>query len=218
MNIYLKDDADIDIAVFETRKAVFDSMSETGLLTISKVDSITYLGPPLSDPTAVETTNSGTEDGVSRDEAGRVLSVIAALGGCFVLVAVVAAYRYRRETADKLDDPSAIDHADSQLTSMPSSESGNSAPFAGIFRFRQTDMASIMEASSESTSQAPSTSIIVSESGYSDDDSRDNSYMNSVLNDESMLGARKMDEIEPEDDYLFDNDDPMLEASKRIGE
>lgn len=182
-------------------------MSETGVLTVSKVDNVEYLRPPLLDPTAVETATTGS---IASDTPARVIPVIVALGGCFILVAVVAAYRYRRESEDKLEE--AIDNVGSHITSAPSSESGNSIPFSGIFRYQgkahnDDNMSAIMEDSADSGSSAPNTSIIVSEGGYTDDDSRDTSYMNSILQDESMLGARQVEEIEPEDDYLFDHDD-----------
>ncbi len=101
ITLFLEEGADSDTAVFETRKAVRSIMSGTEMLSIPEVASIKYLSPDLSTPSAAETTGSESNSLQSgEDSSSPTISVLAAVGGLFVVVAMLAAYRLRKDKVD----------------------------------------------------------------------------------------------------------------------
>lgn len=222
--IYLGAEAATDVAMYETRKAIRALMNQAQSFSIENVQSFEYLAPNLVDPAGVETSNSGSKTLQNQEgNSTSAVSILSALGGFFVVLAMFAAYRFRKDQQQIIDGPSTISPA-SEITAGDTSISNNSGtpspPFTGMlpgnYRMRAPySMTAILEDSSQASISRDS-DIIVSECGYTDDDasSRDQSYLNSMLNDDPILGARGMEEYDDsDDDYLYDNSE--LPALKR---
>jgi len=98
----MTDEASMEVVVYETRKFIQSLMSITDSFSISTVESIEYLAPELTNPTAVETTNNDGSNSIRSDGEGSspTISVLAAVGGLVVIIAMSAAYRHRKENHD----------------------------------------------------------------------------------------------------------------------
>lgn len=224
MFLYLQEDANVDIAVFETRKAIQEMMRGITPGWISKVEGVEYLAPDLSDPSAAETSEANSSQPSNEISSSPAIPILSAVGAVFFVLTLVAAYRFRKDRPEALDGPSTV--GPSTLTGGPGTPKAAGAsleeppadtpapPFTGMLPgvYRQSyRMGAILEDGSDSASYSRSSDIIVSECGYTDDDSsRDHSYLNSMLNEDPILGARGMDEdYEPDDsDYLYDTMEP----------
>jgi hypothetical protein len=221
MFIYLEEGADQDIAVLETRREIRDNMSAFIASSIPKVESLEYLAPDLPNPSSAESAETRT---VQNNEivSSTVIPILSAVGAVFVMLTLVAAYRFRKERTEQLDGPSTIGPP---ATMGGSSTVANASPalsnnpdtpapaFSGMLpgTYRQSyRMGAILEDGSDSASYSRTSDIIVSECGYTDDDSsRDQSYLSSMLHEDPILGARGMDEeYEPDDEYLYDTSEP----------
>jgi len=221
----LKEEADSDIAVFEIRKAVQSAMSKTASFSIPKVASIEYLSPDLSSPSSAETTDKGESNSLEggKDGASSTVSVLSAIGGLFVVVAMVAAYRMRKDKVDSrsIVGPSTVLGESSQSAGDGSPRSGG--PYGGMLHGAYQLGGSFgMNTILEDNLSRGSSEIIVSDGGYTDDDSsRDQSYAFSVVHDDSsMLGARGAmplcdhnDDDDGDDEVLFDEQIPSPVAS-----
>jgi len=216
MDIFLEEGADRDVAVLETRREIRNLLSEN--TDISGVQEVRYLAPEILDASAAEggsTRNIDLGDDSGMD-AG--VSVLVGLGSFFLFVALVAGYRYRRKSGEKEIPMSVI--SGSQITGVdsasPTENAGPASPFSEMLPnpYKSGDNASmgaILEGESDSASHAMSSDIVVSDSGFTDDDSRDISMLQSLEN-ESMLGATRM--LPLDDEYLCDNDDILsIESS-----
>ena len=234
VTLLLKEGADSDIAVFEIRKAAQSAMSKTGSFSIPKVASIEYLLPDLSSPSSAETTDRGESNSLEsgNDGASSTVSVLSAIGGLFVVVAMVAAYRMRKEKVDgrSIVGPSTVFGESSQSAGDGSPRSGSPtstlSPYGGMKPAAYPLGDSFgMNTILEDNQSRGSSEIIVSDCGYTtDDSSRDQSYTNSVVHDDSsILGARGAmplfdhndDDDEDDDEVLFDEQTPAsLDPSK----
>ena len=221
MDLYLTKDADDDVAFLEARKAIQDIMSTTGGLDgLVNIRNVEYLKPELTETDALEENDesNGVRVASDGDRIGSGVVTLAALGCFFMLAAGVAAYRFKRNDEDdkQADGTLTIDPNGSQLTGADSNLSGDTStspvsvsPYSGMlpnpYRMNEPDtMSAILEGDSDSASQTPSHDIVVSDSGYTEEDSRgDVSYMQGVLND-PVLGAHKMEDYDDDGDYLFD--------------
>jgi hypothetical protein len=216
MDLYLVREADKDVAFLEARKAIRNLMSETNGLVVTGIENVNYLRPALSDTDGLEGSQSiaATE---RNEQLGSGLVTLAALGSFFVLVAMIAAYRYNR-TGDRDDSKLTIDPNGSQITGASSNLSRGPSPLSpfsamlpNAYRLNEPDsMSAILEGDSDSSIDR-SHDIVVSDSGYTEEDSRDVSYMQGFTND-PVLGAHKMDEYDAEEDYLFDTGDEALQT------
>ena len=229
----LKEEADSDIAVFEIRKAVQSAMSKTDSFSIPKVASIEYLSPDLSSPSSAETTDKGESNSLEggKDGASSTVSVLSAIGGLFVVVAMVAAYRMRKDRVDSksIVGPSTVFGESSQSAGDGSSPRTGS-PYGGMLHGTYQLGGSFgMNTILEDNQSRGSSEIIVSDCGYTDDDSsRDQSYAMSVVHDESsILGARgamplydHSDDDEDNDEVLFDEQttSPVASGKATISE
>ena len=179
-------------------------------LSLTGVEKVRYLAPSLNEAAALEGGSTSLQSGRNNNNNSDV-AVLVGVGSVFLIVAVLAAYRFRK-TTDK--DP-ALTVTGSQITGVDSNLSGGSgpasppSPFSAMlptaYRLNDSDtMSAILEGDSDSNQSR--SDIIVSDSGYTDDDSRDQSYLHALSND-PVLGAQKMDEYDDDDDdddYLFD--------------
>lgn len=222
MFIYLQEDADADVAVLEMRKEIQNLMSEFMASSISKVQSVEYLAPDLSNPNSAETS---VDTRATELNSSTAIPVLSAVGAVFLMLTLVAVYRFRKGKPEAMDGPSTVGPStmadgsqtptnhQSPLSSSPAVTAA--PPFTGMLPgvYRQSyPMGAILEDTSDSASYSRNSDILVSESGYTDDDSSraDQSYMSSMVHDDPILGARGMDEDkEPEDDeFLYDISEP----------
>jgi hypothetical protein len=224
MDLYLLPVADKDIAVLEARKAIRVLMSKTDGLDVTGIDKVEYLAPGLSDASAA---TEGETRGIKLSNNDGTLDsgmlVLVALGSFFVVVATIAAYRFKRndENSDK-DGPLTI-ATGSQITGASSNISADSStlsPFSAMLpnAYRMNEpysMSAILEDSDSASNARDTSDIIVSESGYTEDDSRDNSYLQSIMND-PVLGAEKMEDYEEGEDFIFDTGEASSETGSDI--
>ncbi len=225
MFIFLEKSADTDIAILETRKAIKSLMSEVGTLSIPKVKRVKYLLPKLSDSDSIEAPRSAQSNIIQtgQDGSSPAIPVLSAMGGLFVVLGMVAAYRLRKQGTETVDGPSTVAGGSTMAASQASlsmSPTVPVSPFAGIlpgaYQTReQYPMGAILEDTSDSASYSRTSDIVVSDCGYTDEESsRDHSYHQAMLHDDSsILGARGMDDYDAEDDVLFDETE--LTPSKR---
>jgi hypothetical protein len=230
MDLYLVPGADKDGAVVEATKAIRDLMSKTDGLDVTGIVKVEYLGPVLSDASAAtegETRGTNTELSNNDGSLDSGMLVLVALGSFFVVVATIAAYRCKRniENADK-DGPltiatgSQITGASSNISSNISADSSTLSPFSAMipnaYRLNEPDsMSAILEDSDSASNGRDTSDIIVSESGYTEDDSRDHSYLQSIMND-PVLGAEKMEDYEEGEDFIFDTGEASSETGSDI--
>ena len=226
MFIFLQESADTDIAVLETRKAIKLLMSDANNFLIPNVKRVKYLAPDLSDPEAIEKPEAPQANTVQSggDGASPTVPVLSAMGGLFVVIALVATYRLRQKGSETVDGPSTV--ADTSTLAATQASLSRSpgrvsvSPFAGILppAYKTTEeypMGAILEEASESASYSRTSDIIVSDCSYTDEESsRDHSFQQNMFHDDnSILGARGMDESEADDDVLFDETEST--SSKR---
>jgi hypothetical protein len=216
MDLYLTEDANDAVAILEARKAIFALMSETNGSLVTGVESVEYLGPDLTDTSAAQGDSSKNVNYESDQSLDSGFAVLVAVGSFFVFVAMFAAYRYKRSDDNK-DGPSTI-AAGSHITGASSTMSGSSGPISPFsamlpdaYQLNEPNtMSAILEDNSDSAShsQSRSSDIMISDCGYTtEEDSHDQSYLQSFTNDDPILGAQKMDSCESEEDYLFDTGD-----------
>lgn len=144
---------------------------------------------------------------------------MVAVGSTFLFIAVFVAFRRRRRNGDDADRPSVLvgSHYSGEMSPANSGSTDNGFSNMLPHAYTQRDpyaMSAILEDSSDTASQTRSSSIIVSDCGYTDDSSRDQSFVNAVQSEEPTLGAWGIDDYEHEDDYLFDNDESAVAAEK----
>ena len=223
--IYLEDGANADVAIYETRKAIQGIMSMPQSFPIPQVHSVQYLGPALSNPSAAETSQGGSKavpNGGSNTTSA--VPILSAVGGFFLLISMFAAYRSRREKEQTVDGPSTIAPASDMSagdTSTVNNPGTPAPPFTGMvpgaYRMKSSyTMNAILEDGSDVASYSRDSDIIVSECGYTDDDSstRDPSYLNSMLQEDPILGAKGIEEYDSEEDYLDEASElPSLKLS-----
>ena len=213
MDIYLVPDAKTDVAIFETRKAIRDLMRKSDGLGVTELDKVEYLAPTLSDTFSFDqdSTNSfelGDKDG----QRGPALIALVAIVSPLLLAFAAAAYY--KQGGGKLT----IDPKGSELTNVSSNLSGGEsavspvsgmAPDAYALNVQDT-MSAIIEGNSDSFCQDSSEEIIVSDSGYTDEDSREISYMHNMQSDsiDPVVGAKKMEDHSEDKDFLLDVDLP----------
>lgn len=235
ITLFLEESADPDIATFETRKAIQSLMSETNALSIPMVESAEYLAPDLSNPSAVDTGGAPSNSLQSQqDEISPAISVLASLGGLFVVIAMFAAYRLQKdnhfEDGRSTIGPSTVAGAPSRVTDHPSTKRLPSSPHGhtlpGMYRMGSSPfgMNTILEDSDGVSRSRDDSDITVSDCGYTTDElsQADHSYMNVLYKDSTiLLGARRGDaesihERDIDDDLsLFDIPEPPSSASRK---
>jgi hypothetical protein len=221
ISLYLEDGADSDTAMYETRKAIRSLMSQTGPLRIPKVTSIEYLSPDLSGPSAAEASGAGTNSLQSGgDGSSPTITVLAAVGGLFVVVAVFAAYRIRKNKADSRSTFGA-----ETLSGDSSAVAGGNSPrsprlvLPGAYQLNEAHgINTIMENSDIVGHSGDDTDIMVSECGYTDDQSsRDHSCVSSGFHDEmSILGPNASSYDEYDNDKLLEAEHTPRSASSTV--
>eukprot|EP00934_Nitzschia_sp_Nitz4_P000964 Nitzschia sp. Nitz4//scaffold166_size90379//74449//76459//NITZ4_005070-RA/size90379-augustus-gene-0.17-mRNA-1//-1//CDS//3329538235//964//frame0 len=208
MDIYLEEEADESIAILESRRFIQNLLEEVGAVDVDNVVDIEYLSPDLSDTSPITGNEGGDRDAtLGGDNRSVTVPVILSVGALFVAFAVVGAARYRRREND-LDGPTIASGGPSVATG---NESGlthdyDSNFLPGAYQTGTATMSAIPEDSSDSARNT-NTSLIISDCGYTDDSSRDMSFVNTVLNEDPTLGARGIDDYEHDDDYIFDHED-----------
>lgn len=227
MFIFLEEGADTDTAINEMRKAIKAIMSEVEGLSIPNVKHVKYISPKLSDPDSAEENPSSQPDRIQPDEtvSSRAIPVLSAMGGLFVIGGMIAAYRMRTQETETIDGPSTIvggSTGAASQSSLSKSLDEPQSPFSGMLPGAyqmggQYPMGAILEDASDSGSYSRTSDIIVSDCGYTDEDSsRDHSYQHSMLHDDSsILGARGTDDYDAEEDVLFD-DDPTTPSKRKV--
>ena len=230
MFIYLGKNADPETAVQEMRKEIRTVMSEIQAGSIAKVKSVKYISPDLSSTSAAESSETGK---IQNNQVGNstAIPVLSAVGAVFLIVTLAAAYRFRKDKTRAID-PSTIGPS-TLAPSTPVAGSSVTKDTDGRYSpdlaghdfthtlpgaYRQTfAMGAILEQDiSDCASHSRNSDIIVSECGFTDDDSsRDQeSFLgSSMLKDDLILGAREMDDGFGQDDadhMLYDTSEPPL--------
>jgi hypothetical protein len=221
MDLYLEPGSETDTAVYEARSAIRELMMESTLLDgVAGIERVKYLAPDLDDTSAVVTDNTGdslaSENG--RDSLNLGLLMLLGFGSVFVVIAFIVGYSYKRQEDKEDNSPtlatgSYITGVNSDLSAETGSRSpAPISPFSAMipdaYRLHNPDtMSAILESDSDSASQAQSSDIFVSESGYTEEDSIDMSYIQSLeaLAHEPVLGAHRMDDYD-DDDLIFGPD------------
>ena len=228
MFIFLEENADTDIAVLETRKAIKLLMSEADNFQIPTVERVKYLAPDLSESDAAETPRTPQANTVQTngDGSSPTVPILSAMGGLFVVLALVATYRLRRKETETVDGPSTVaDTSTLAATQASLSKSPgrtvSASPFTGILPhgYKITEeypMGAILEEASESASHSRTSEIIVSDCSYTDEESsRDHSFQQNMFHDDnSILGGRGMDESDADDEVLFDENESTSSRPK----
>jgi hypothetical protein len=218
MGLYLEKGADADSAVYASRQKIQDLMLQVNGTSAPGVVKAAYLGPVLVAPSNAEASNRVVNVNDNSTTLTPAYTALIAVGGLILIAAVLVSYR-RKGSREGKDGGALTVAAGSDLTTANSSVTGSSnpkSPFSAMlpspYRLDQDpNMSSILEGESDSASQARSSDILVSESGYTTDDSdsvqslhKENFlYAQSLSNAPPTLGARKMGD-ESDDDYLFD--------------
>jgi hypothetical protein len=201
----------------EVRDTIRSLMENVVFIKTSDIQSMEYLGPNFG-KNAVEN-QSGTSNNLT--SAGVGVSgptvVMVSLSVVCIIVGLTAGYRYKNRATDDNNALSTIGPGGSQLTAEDSkmSESSDSTPgfqamMPPAYRLGESHcMDAILEGE---TSEPENTSdIIVSESGFSTDDSRENSEMQ--YSREHVLGAEALREDFVEfDDYLYEESDSEIQS------
>jgi hypothetical protein len=203
-------------AILEARKSILNVMNEyTGALDGDGIINVEYLAPDLGTSALQEDQSNGnlSADGGS---VSAPTVVMVSLGVVCVIVALSAGYRYKNR-GDDVAAASTIGPGGSQLTMTSSkistgtnSTPGFSAMMPPSYRLGESHcMDAVLEGDSSDTSrQARSSELIVSDSGYSSEgSSRDMSSLQ--YSREHILGAYTLAEGESRDDF----DDYLYEES-----
>ncbi|CAJ1969466.1 unnamed protein product [Cylindrotheca closterium] len=229
ISLYLEYTGNVEDAIGTTRKKIIDVMSlDADGIIGDDISQIEYLSPDMQTSAAQ---GSGTGDSVSTGESvGTPTAALVSLGVVCAAIALTMGYRYK----NRVDDAalSTIGPCGSQLT-MTSSQlsgshlsgsqlSGNTDSSPGLstmmpstYRLGESHcMDAILEAEgSDTSSQGRNVSIIISESGYSEEDSLANPRGASNLDKsgEYLLGAHRvgsgyrMGQLMNDSDQLLDD-------------
>lgn len=209
-------------AIYHTRKSILNLLNvEIGSIDGDGISSVRYLAPDLG-TSALQEDQSNSKSLTNGKSLSAPTVVMVSLAVVCVVIALTAGYRYKKR-GDDAAAASTIGPGGSQLSLASSKLSfgSNSTPgFAAMmppsYRLGESHcMDAILEGdSSDTSSQARSSELIVSDSGYSSEGSSIDlpSMYHSKGN---ILGAHRMDEGHSRDDcddYLYEESNSDIQS------
>jgi hypothetical protein len=228
MTLYLLNDGvSMEVVLQEVLSAIKNSMEAGGGIKAPGVIRAKYVSPELKTPGSLQSTGGANLQTKSKDSSlSSGMAVLLSLGAFSALVAaLIFRYRYNAGTGKGSNEStvatgSQITGAGSNLSSAAGSVSTSSSPFSGMlpsaYRLggNNTTMFAILEGDSDS-SQAQHSDIIVSDSGYTTEDSETREpsqpYLQTVF-DASVLGGHNMFDDDDEEELIFDT---MMDAEEQ---
>lgn len=202
ISLYLENDGNVEEAIEKTRTSIIELMNQhvDGFIS-DDISLIEYLSPDMQTSAAQ---GSQTSDNISSGEESisPPTAAMVSVGVVCAVVALTMGYRYK----NRVDESalSTIGPCGSQLTMTSSQMSGNTDGTPGLstmmpstYRLGESHcMDAILEGdSSDTSSQAKNVSILVSEGGYSEEDSLTYPREKSNLDQsrEYLLGAHRVE-------------------------
>lgn len=220
MNLYLTDSTGADDAVLATRKAIRDILLSSSLLS-DEILQVTYLAPDLGTSSVIDNGGGSLTPETNLDSSlSAPMVTMISLGVVCVVVAFAAGFRYKNKY-DRDEGKSTLGPTGSEITAASSSLSGGSNSTPGFsammpstYRIGESHcMDAILEGDSDSSHNQ--SEIMVSDSGYSEEDSRDTSLLQ--YSGEHVLGAERLDGFDPSDSYLYDDSQSEVPPPSLLG-